>query len=100
MEPVYRGLLQVVGDRVTVRMEEFDPPGRDVCAVRLGYVRDGQVFVAAEARFDAGTHDRSVTGFVPRDAEGWFTEEIDAEGQAIELCSHGTDAMYCAIATR
>ncbi len=92
-EPVYRGLLWVVGDRVTVRMEEFEEPERDVRLMRLGYVRNGRMVIAGEARFEAGARDRRVSGFVPRDSAGYFVEEVDAAGQTHEVCSWGTDEL-------
>lgn len=91
-EPVYRGLLWVVGDRVTVRMEEFEEPERDVRLLRLGYVRDGRKLIAGEARFEAGARDRRVSGFVPRASAGYFAEEVDAAGD-VWRCSWGTDEL-------
>lgn len=99
-EPVYRGLFWVIGDRITIRMEEFEEPEIDVRALRLGYVKDGQVFTAAEATFDGGARDRVVAGYVPRGAEGWFAVEIDARGDHHDLCSHGTDEMNRVLAAQ
>lgn len=92
-EPVYRGLFRVLGDRITIRMEEFEEPERDVKLMRLGYVRAGRKVIAGEARFEAGVRDRRVTGFVPRDSAGYFAEEVDAAGQTHGICSWGTDEL-------
>ena len=89
-EPVYRGLFWVVGDRITIRMEEFEEPERDVRLMRVGYVSAGRKVIAGEARFEAGVRDRQVTGFVPRDSEGYFAEEVDAAGGIHGVCSWGT----------
>jgi len=93
LEPVYRGLLWRIGDRVTIRMQEFEEPENDVRSLRLGYVRDGEVFTAGESHFGSNTRDRQVTGYVPGDADGWFAVETDAQGNTHSLCSHGGDEM-------
>ncbi|MHC4550734.1 MAG: hypothetical protein ACYTEZ_18395 [Planctomycetota bacterium] len=92
-EPVYRGLFWVVGDRVTVRMEEFLEPDREVRRLRLGYVANGRRYIAGERRFEACARDYLVSGFVPRTSEGYYAEEIGPQGEARILCSRGTDAL-------
>jgi hypothetical protein len=99
-EPVYRGLFWPVGDRITIRVEEFEEPEADVRLLRLGYVRDGRVLTSGEVRFDAGALDRQVSGFVPRDADGWFAVEIDGRGGIHGVCSHGTAEMDRILASR
>jgi hypothetical protein len=89
-EPVYRGLFWRVGERVSVRMEEFREPYRDMRVLRLGYVADGRRFIAGESRFEAGARAFEVTGFVPAGTEGYFAEEVDAAGETRILCSLGT----------
>lgn len=82
MEPVYRGLLWPVGDRVTYRLRLLGEYRETWRAVRLCYNIDGQRFVAAEdATPDPGGQLAEVSGYVPRSARGYWVERTDDKGE-------------------
>lgn len=82
MEPVYRGLLWPIGDRITYRLKLFGDYREIWRAVRLCYNLDGERFVAAEnATPDPGGQLAEVSGYVPRSARGYWIERTDDKGE-------------------
>jgi hypothetical protein len=76
-EPVYRGLFWHVGWRITRRVTDHNDLG--MRSARLCYAIGDTRFVAAEDEDPAG---RSVelTGFVPLEARGYWSEITGADG--------------------
>lgn len=79
-EPVYRGLLWLVGHRITYRRIQHGAPD-GYCVIRLGYVAGSRRVVAAENPSPDPAAPRSeVSGFVPLAARGFWVECSDGKG--------------------
>jgi hypothetical protein len=85
-EPVYRGLFWPVGHRVTRRVTDHNDLG--MRSARLCYAAGNERFVAAEDESPAG---RSVvlTGYVPLEARGYWTEITSADGRVLSVNGSG-----------
>ena len=94
IEPVYRGAFWKVGSRVTYRTMEFVEPWSTRRMLRLCYAEDGKRFVAGEGTIENGLIDPrgqrgEVRGFVPRQATGYWIEEVGENGDVRTLDSWG-----------
>jgi hypothetical protein len=85
-EPVYRGLFRPVGWRITWRVTDHNDVG--MRSVRLCYAVGSERFVAA-------TNDRpegrsvDITGFIPLDARGIWTEMTSVDGRILSVNGSG-----------
>jgi len=82
IEPVYRGLLWPVGDRITCRQTLFDDFHETWRSLRLCYAVGAERFVAAETRTpETAGQPAEVSGFIPRSARGYWVERSDETGE-------------------
>jgi hypothetical protein len=93
-EPVYRGVLWPVGDRIIYRTTLLGDYRSNRRALLLCYVENGTKFVVGESTVESGALDRSencweVRGYVPRSASGYWVEEIDENGGVRSLNGWG-----------
>jgi hypothetical protein len=89
IHPVYRGLLWVVGERVSFRIEVFEQDRLELLALRLVYEESGQRTVAGEGTVANGMLDPNgrwarVAGYVPGAWEAYAIEEVSANGTVVE----------------
>ena len=94
IEPVYRGAFWKVGSRLTYRAMDFVEPWSTRRMLRLCYAEDGKRFVAGEGtiengQIDPGGQRSEVRGFVPRQATGYWIEEVGENGDVRTLNSWG-----------
>lgn len=88
-EPVYRGVLWPVGDRILYKNEFFSEDRHDIASLRLCYEAGGRHVVAGEGTVENGLVDRSgrwvsVRGFVPRTAAAYWIESVRPDGTVEE----------------
>lgn len=93
-EPVYRGLLWPVGDRVTYRNEFLGDDRREIRSMQLWYEEGGRREVAGvgtveNGHVDPSGHGASVQGYVPRTATAHGVEIVLSDGTVTDGESWG-----------
>lgn len=93
-EPVYRGLLWPVGDRVTFRVELRGDDRHELTSMRLWYEEDGRREVAGVGTVENGpgdppVHGATVQGYVPRTATAYGIESVLPDGTVVDGDSWG-----------
>ena len=97
-EPVYRGLLWPVGDRVTFR-DEFVGDGRhEIASMRLWYEMDGRREITGVGTVESGHVEpsgrwASVQGYVPRAATAHGVETVLPDGTVVDGDSWGRSTV-------